>query len=241
MPPEEEVQESALDASGNEANEEATPKEDLIKNMKAEFARKTSNIEAQQAETQRQLQEILEQVQKSMQPAKEPKKSARELVFDDPEEFVRSTVERAAIEADERVTKKFEASQAMQNAVSSLSQQYPEFSQDGSEATALAVQKAAKLPAKLKGTAEGARLVMLETAAELGLVMSSRRKKASDDSEPVAGSRNTATSTAKKAPQGKVDEKTRAFAELIGLDFSDPKQVAALEKSSQRKNWSSYE
>lgn len=226
--------------------EESAPAEqpDPIEQLKGEFSRKTANLAKMQEETQAQLSAILEQVQRSMQPKEPsaPKKPVKDLLYDDPEEFARQVREEATREATEVVSKQYQASQAVQNAVASLQQQYPEFAQEGSEASMLAIKKAASLPAKLKGTAEGARLAMLETAQELGLVAMQRRQQPKrQQEEPVVGSRSSTSTSQARKPAGKVDEKTKALAELLGLDFNDPKQVAELEKASTRKNWSRYE
>lgn len=220
--------------------QEATPvAEDPIKNLKAEFSRKQANLEAQQAETNAQLQAILAEVQKSMRAPEAPKKSARELVFDDPEEFVKQVEENATRKATEVVTKQYEASQKVQTEVASFTSKYPEFAQEGSEAVLLATKYASQLPAKLKGTAEGVEIAMSRAALELGLVAANKRKTTINE-EPVVGSRgsSSAASTSKK---GKIDEKTLAFAELLGMDLNDPKQAAALEKANNRKKWNSYE
>lgn len=224
-----------------EQNQEAPKQEDLMHNLKKEFQRKQSNLEEKQAETQRQLEAILAEVQKSMAPKEAPRKAAKDLIYEDPEEYARQVREDAVREASEAVNRQYQASAAVTSAVNSLQAQYPEFAQDGSEAAKLAVEKASKLPAKLKGTAEGARLVMLETAAELGLVSASRRKTPVQQEEPVSGSRSTTTSQQSRKPSGKIDDKTKAFAELLGMDFNDPKQVGLLEKASTRKNWNRYE
>lgn len=238
--PEEQVDDQSTDQI-EESQESQEQQPDPIKNLKAEFERKTANISQQQAETQRQLEAILAEVQKSMAPKEAPRKAAKDLIYEDPEEYARQVREDAVREASEAVSRQYQASAAVTSAVNSLQAQYPEFAQEGSEAAKLAVEKAAKLPAKLKGTAEGARLVMLETAAELGLVAASKRRTQVTQEEPVAGSRSSTSTSQSRKPAGKVDDKTRAFAELLGLDFNDPKQVAALEKASSRKNWSKYE
>lgn len=223
-----------------EQNQEAPKQEDLMHNLKKEFQRKQSNLEEKQAETQRQLEAILAEVQKSMAP-KEQKQDMKDLIYSSPDDYARIVREEAVKEATEAVNRQYQASAAVTSAVNSLQAQYPEFAQDGSEAAKLAVEKASKLPAKLKGTAEGARLVMLETAAELGLVSASRRKTPVQQEEPVSGSRSSTTSSQARKPSGKIDDKTKAFAELLGMDFNDPKQVGLLEKASTRKNWNKYE
>lgn len=235
----------AEDTSTESASEEAIaekPQEDPIKNAKAEMDRKITNLQSENKAQLDQMAAILAEVQKSLQPKAEPRKSAKELIFDDPESLLADVEERATRRATEAVTQQYQASQAVQLAVSSLQVQYPEFSQDGSEAAILAVAKAAKLPAKLKGTAEGARLAMLEAAQELGLMPQSKRQKSESKNEEPIGSRSSnGAANRKPASNTKVDDKTRAVAELLGLDFNDPKQVAALEKASTRKSWGKYE
>lgn len=227
------------DEQQESAPEQEAPQEDPIRNLKAEFSRKHANMEAQQAETNAQLQAILAEVQKSMKGPEAPKKSARELVFDDPEEFVRSVEETATRKATEAVTQQYQASQKVQNTVTEFTQRFPEFAQEGSEAVMLATKYASQLPSKLKGTAEGAENAMSRAALELGLVAASKRKTQVSD-EPVIGSRGSGQASSPSKPGAKIDKDTMAFAELLGADFNDPKFMAELNKAAGRKDYKNY-
>ncbi len=236
-------EESTNEVDANSESEDQA--QDPVKQVKAEMNRKLSNVEAMQAETKKQLDAILAQVQASMQPKEEaaPKKPAKDLLFDDPDQFIAQVREQAVREATESVGRQYQASQAMQAAVQGIASQYPEFMQDGSEASRLAVQRANNLPKHLKGTAEGAELVMLKVAQELGLTPVGKRQRQVSEEEPVAGSRSTsAGSGANKGPKKRaIDEKTLALAELLGVDIKDPKRLDGLEKASTRKKWNTYQ
>lgn len=202
-----------------------------------------ASIQAQFAEQNQKMQQLMEQIlasRQAPQPAKQESKKLSDVLFDDADEAARIIEERAARRAEEQVTKRFQASQATQQAVSEVAIKYPEFGQPGSEAANLAVQRANSLPQHLRGTPEGARLVMLEVASELGLVPASKRKQQQAASDDFAIGGNPAPSRRSADPVKDVDPRTLAFAQLMGVDITDPKRLEGLKKS-QKRNWNKYE
>ena len=242
----EDIVESQTDAI--EGNDNHPSPEEMLKNTRAEFSRKLGNVESRLNDTTAALQAMLNQLNESRssgssQPAKRPTK---DLLFDNPEEYAEQITQEAVRQATQVVTRQQEANNMTQAAIADVSSRYPEFAQAGSEAAALAVQKANALPKNLKGTAEGARLVMLEAAAELGLVPVSKRtqqRASSSDSEPVGGSGRSSSQQQRQvdSKKPKVDAKTLAFAELLGIDIKDPKRLEGLEKASSREFHKKYQ
>lgn len=219
--------------------------EDLLKNTRAEFARKTGNLEAKLAATNEQLAAMIAQVQASLTQSKPAPaasaKSARDLLYDSPDEFVQQVTEQATAKAQAEVRRSQEMQSAMQTAIMDISAKYPEFSQAGSEAAQKAVELGSKLPSHLRGTAEGAKIAMLEAAAELGLVPQSKRAKSpsSDDAAVGGGSRSTSTSTKAKS---KIDDSVIIMGKLLGVDYeADKNRAKNLEKSATRQKWNKYE
>lgn len=231
----EEVMSEAIDAGdGSSSQEETVQAVDPIKNIKAEFARKSGNMEAQLASTQAQLDALMQQLQTQSASAK-PSKPAKDLLYDNPEEFIAQTVAHATAQADAAVTRRMSESARLNNAVAEVQARYAEFGQAGSEASALALQKAAKLPASIRGTAEGAKQAMLEAAMELELVPVSKKKaQAASNDDFVAGS----SQTGGKAPaRSKKENLEREFARLLGADLNDKNVAKEFEKAQKREKW----
>lgn len=235
------MSETNSDASAVENQEPAAaPQEDPIKNMKQEFARKTSNLEEKLAQTNAQLAEMLTLVQQSVKPVEsKSEKSARDLLYDAPEEFVAHVTEKATRKAQEEARALAAQQSAINNVIADYSSKYPEIAQQGSEAMQLAVKYGNELPKHLKGTAEGAELAMSKAIAELGLAPVSRRKKA-EEPEVVGGAARSSSGGPKKS-EAKLDDNTLALAQLMGVDLKDKKRVENLAKATSRKNWLKYE
>lgn len=235
------MSETNSDASAVENQEPAAaPQEDPIKNMKQEFARKTSNLEEKLAQTNAQLAEMLTLVQQSVKPVEtKPGKSARDLLYDDPDAFVSEVTEKATRKAQEEARALAAQQSAINNVIADYSSKYPEIAQQGSEAMQLAVKYGNELPKHLKGTAEGAELAMSKAIAELGLAPVSRRKK-SEEPEVVGGAARSSSGGPKKS-EAKLDDNTLALAQLMGVDLKDKKRVDNLAKATSRKNWLKYE
>jgi hypothetical protein len=140
------------------------------------------------------------------------------------------------------VTKQVQLSQATQAVVADIQSKYSEFMQEGSEAARLAIQKAASLPPHLRGTPEGAKMVMLETVADLGLVPASKKTQKSNDDFALSGQSKPTGSRKPADPAKDIDQTTLAWMELLDPSYkNDPKRVESLKKISNRKNWGKYE
>jgi hypothetical protein len=195
------------------------------------------------AQQNAQLLELMAAQQQRQAPPAAPQRSMKDMVYDDTDAFVDTVVARAEQAADRRVEQKVQLSTATQSVVGELSAKYPEFSDARSEAAALAVQKAGRLPAHLKGTPEGAKMVMLEAASELNLIPAPARRPAQQqetDDFALSGSTKGSARTRGNDPKKDIDPLTLAFAQELGIDLTDPKRVEGLKQASQRKNWNRY-
>lgn len=232
-------QENEVEKSGDEA----ANVEDPIKQIKGEFARKTSNLEEKLAQTNAQLEAMIAEVMKANNKSTEPaksSKSARDLLYDDPDQFVNSITEQAVKRARDEAASISASQSALQNTIVAFTQKYPEFTQSEHEAVALATKFGNELPKHLKGTPEGAELAMTKAVAELGLIpVSKRAKSTSDESAAVGGAKGS--SGGSKASSNKLDDNTLAIAQLLGVDITDKKRVAGINKAKERKSWTRYE
>jgi hypothetical protein len=225
----------------DESTLQADPVESRIKGMQSEYSRKLENMNSMIAEQSRRIEELLRS-QSTPQPQPSSKVNLKDLVYDNPDQFVDLVVQRAAQVADERVNQKVELGAATQGIVLDMQSKYSEFAQAGSEASKLAVEKARTLPKHLQNTPEGIRLAMMDAVAELGLVPASKKQQRSTDDFTLSGSTGSSSQRAARSqPKSDVSQATLDFAALLGVPTNDPKRVEGLKKASQRKNWLKYE
>jgi hypothetical protein len=225
-------------------NGSGAPKADAQPNFDEKFAatnQEISSIKTQFAEQNQRLEQLLNAVNERFTPKKErePQQDLGNLLLDNADEAARIIEERAAKRAEDRVNKQLQMSQAAQQVVSDVASKYPEFAQPGSEAANMAIQRASQLPANLRGTPEGAKMVMLEVASELGLITASKRKQAAQNSEDfsIGGNPSPSKRASGKGTEG-IDPKTLAFAELLDPSIlKDPKRLEALKSAASRDNF----
>lgn len=240
-----EANEEQQSSSSTESTEEQQP-QDPILNLKAEMSRKQNNVEAKLAQTNAQLEQIMAMVQQNLVQSKPAPvasgKSTRDLLYDDPDAFVAQITEQATSKAQAEVARSQQMQSEVSNAIMEISAKYPEFSQAGSEAAQKAVELGAKLPKHLRGTAEGAKIAMLEAAADLGLVPASRRQKQSSSSDDAAIGGSSRSSSQKPSGKAKIDESVIIMGKLLGVDYEANKDRAkSLEQSTKRSRWNKYE
>lgn len=223
-------------------SEQPAPQEDPVKQIKAEFQRKTSNIEEKLAATTAQIDALLAEVTKGI--GKKPEqagKSTRDLLYDDPDSFVQSVTEKAVNRAREESASLAASQQALHTTIASFTAKYPELAQQDSEAMQLAVQFGNALPKHLKGTPEGAELAMSKAVAELGLAPVAKRKKVEGSSEDAAMGGGSKGSSGRKQSTERPDDATLAIAQLMGLDVNDKVRMDGIVKAKSRKSWTKYE
>lgn len=228
-----------------EATAQSEPSsEDIIKNTRAEFARKTSNLETKLAETNAQLEKMVQMVSQNLVQSKPPAsgKSARDLLYDSPDEFIEQVTQQATSKAQAEVARSQQMQSAVQSAIMEMSAKYPEFSQAGSEAATKAVEYGSKLPAHLRGTAEGAEIAMARAAAELGLIPQSKRAKSSSSNDDAAIGGSSRSPSSKPSGKAKIDETTFLMGKLLGVDYeADKSRAKNLEQTTKRSRWNKYE
>lgn len=211
-----------------------------VQQLKSEMSRKMQNQTQSMSDLNSKLEALLQGMQKANAPAAE---SMRDALLDDPERAARMIEDRAVAKATAIVSNQTRQQQAAQNAVLEIQGKYSEFTQEGSEAGLLAIEKAAKLPDHLKGTPEGVRLAMMEAAMELGLSAGKKSAPRNEgDSFSSPGQRSSSSAPPRKSDPAKdIDKKTLDFAMLMDPTIAnDPKRLEALKSASQRKKWNVY-
>ena len=202
---------------------------DRLHNAKAESDRKIANMEAHMANTQSQLDALMQQLQKSAAQAK----PSKDLLYDNPEEFINQTISAAEQRADARVNQRMNETARLHQVVNEIQGKYAEFSQPGSEASKRALQIANSLPKEMDQVSR-AKMAMLEAAAEMELVPRSKRKATAAGDDYVA-----AGGVAKAAqPKSRQDAAEREFLRLLGGDKANDKEVQKeFEKAQKRGDW----
>jgi hypothetical protein len=210
-----------------------------VQQLKSEMSRKMQNQTQSMADLNVKLEALLQGMQKANAA---PPESMRDALLDDPERAARMIEDRAVAKATAIVSNQTRQQQAAQNAVLEIQGKYSEFTQEGSEAGLLAIEKAAKLPDHLKGTPEGVRLAMMEAAMELGLSAGKKATPRTEADSFSASSQRTSSQQNRKADPAKdIDKRTLDFALLMDPTIAnDPKRMEALKSASQRKKWNVY-
>ena len=207
---------------------------DPVKNLKSEFNRKLDNINEQLA---RQNAEILARLEAQTKTPAAPQKKLSELMYEDQDQFAAEVAARATAQVNQVLSNQAE----MQNTLSSVIAQYPEFANQSHEATKRAIEISRSQPRGLAGTAAGNKMAMLEAASELGLVPTQHRSKNTGDDFSLAGGGGGRNRQSRQQKETEVSQETLDWARLLGTPVdSDPKRLEGLKKATQRKTWNRY-
>lgn len=230
------------EAEGSEQGENQPQKESIV-NVKAEFNRKLDNL-TQTINTQWQdMQAVLASLaSKPTAPAasepRESKKPLKDLIYEDDASFEQAIENRIASTVEKKIRTQADQSAQLNNIVAEVGSKFPEFNQPSSEAYQAALKKHASLPQHLRGTAEGVKIAMLETVADLGLVPTSKRDRTSEADDFSLSGKGSAKKVGKKGAE--LDEATTFWAEAFGVKVKDEKVQERLKKYSNRE-WRKYE
>lgn len=232
-------------ADGGEGADDSAGETDQIQNLKGEFSRKLENQNKSLADLNSKLEAILSATQQRQQQQQEEQVDLRSVLLDDPDRAAAIIEQRALKKATQAVSEQNAKQVATQNAVLEMQARYREFSQEGSEAGRVAIEKAARLPAHLKGTPEGVKLAMMEAVAELGLspiTAAQQRRQSSGSDGDVPAPRGGGSQRPQRTDATKdIDKKTLDFAILMDPSIaSDPKRLEGLKNAVQRKKWNTY-
>lgn len=218
---------------------------DPYKNLKSEFDRKLQGlndiIAKQNAEAAQQYTAILETIKATKQATTSPiddDKTLEQLSYNEPAKYAKVVEERAARAAESAASKIAAAAQERQLVLSQMISDYPELNDQSSELYQRAVQMSRTLPRDQQDSPNSVKAVIREAAAELGILTKAKRSGSGDFS--LGGSRSTGGPSSSSGSKGKIDDKTLAFAEAMGMNIEDPKYLERLEKASKRDTWTRY-
>lgn len=214
----------------------APAKTEDLGNIKAEFNRKLSNLEASNAQLQQQLASMLQ----ATKPAATTTTAKLEDVwFDKPEQAAARIKAEAKDEMRAEIQAQNQAAAKTNATIGALMQDFPELNDANNELTRKAVEIYGSFSAEDKSSPVAYRAAVREAAMELGIKPASKRKTETDDETFSLGG-NSAPAPKAAIGKGKVDAATLEFARIMGLDTSNPKVKENLTKRAGR-NFGRYE
>lgn len=239
---------STNEADGNSSGSgNASSQPDPITNLKSEMSRKTEKLAQENARLAQQLDAVLGKLNNLSAPAAsgnlDEDAALEELAFKDPKEYARRVREQATRQATQMVDQRIQQQNNQQATLSALVNDYPELQDAGSDLTKRAVEIFKGLSQSEQSSPLAYKAAVREAAAELGVLPKTKRKTSSSDDFSFSGSNSGSGSQSSRGSgsNDKLDERTVAFAKLIGLKTDDPKVVERIKQRSKRKSWSRYE
>jgi len=224
-----------------------TQSDDEISNLKAEMNRKLGNHDETLSKIAEQNKLLTDQLQQSMaaqQQAQVTRKKAAQdsvhigdLLYEDANKAV-EVIQQRAEERALGVLRTQQEAQAKQNAVmADIMQAFPEVSDVNHPLTKRAVEIYGKMEPSDRALPMSYRVAVMEAAAEQSIQPVSKREPGAEEAFTMSGS-SSGTQVNKKQAQKNQDAMLK-FAEIMGIDVNDEKQVARL-KNRERENWKRY-
>jgi hypothetical protein len=215
------------EAAQGDSQESAQPA-DEIKNIKAEFSRKFSNLE----ETNKALLEQLKAL--SSKPAAQaeakPGKKIADVWYDSPEEAAHMIQAQAEANIKAELAKNEQHKAKYQAVTNQLYHDYPELSDPSGQLMSRAQEIYKTLPDDERSTAVAMKSAVLDAAMELGIKPKKQRSK-NDDSFALGGSSSsTSGRTAQTKMDADMESAQRYLAAQFGIDY-DNKEVKERIKS----------
>jgi len=219
---------------GNDAAEQ-----DRLKNLQAEFSRKTSNLDSKLEAINQQLQQLslLGQVNTKTQEAQPAGRPDPVLEPEAYEKYMEQKLES-------KLNSRLEVQQRQQAEIGSLVSQFPELQDPNSELTKSALQIYNNMNPMDKNNPIAYRTAIQQAALDLGVLPKSKRQQqqqvTNDESDDIGSGNRRQQSPTKSGKNGKLDAATLAFAQALGKDINDPKYRERLEKAASRNTWGKF-
>lgn len=211
---------------------------EVLKNTKAEFDRKTANLEASNKALQDQILALSQQ----MKPAPKAEPIKKVSVFEDEDAFAA----RISNETEARINKNIEAqnekNRRMQTVSTQLVADYPELADKSSPLMKKADEIFRALPDDERAHPYAMKLAVQEAATELEMKPFSKRTRADQDSDPDSfqiGSGSGSAANKKKGPRDLTTEQ-ETLAQLLGIDITKPETRERIKEKHGRGTYGRF-
>jgi len=211
----------------------AAPAVDEIKNLKAEYSRKMSNLEEQLKKTNELLQARIAPKAPSVE-----KEKIADVWYSDPEKAAALIQEQTAAQLEAKLAAQQAQQAKYSQTINQLYNEYPELQQEEGTLTKRAAEIYKGLTDEERAHPLAMRMAVKDAASELGIKPRSKRGE-DDDSFALGGGRG-GEGRKKKDRDGDLDPATLGFAKVMGLNVSDPKVLERL-KARSKRGWGKYE
>jgi len=217
-----------------------------IESVTAEFARKTSRLSEENALLSQKLDQLTQMIAQGRggsQNSGTEEANLEELIYKDPKAYAKAVEQNATRRAEEMVNSRMQYQNEAQSVLAQLSSEYPELADANSELTKKAVEIYKSLPVNQQANPLAYKIAVRDAAADMGVLVKSKRQSASSKShdEFQASSSPGDRQSSRGAQSKEVDQKTLAFAELIGVNIKDKKVMERIQERAKRKNWGKWE
>lgn len=226
--------------SNNNGSNDAA-EQDRLKNLQAEFSRKTSNLDSKLEAINQQLQQLslLGQVNTKQQETQTA--AGRPDPILEPEAYEKYMEQKL----ESKLNSRLEVQQRQQAEIGSLVAQFPELQDPNSDLTKSALQIYNSMSPSDKSNPIAYRTAIQQAALDLGVLPKAKRQQqqqvTNDESDDIGnGNKRQQQQSTKSSKNGKLDAATLAFAQALGKDINDPKYRERLEKAASRGTWGKF-
>jgi hypothetical protein len=235
-------------AEGMEGNGEGASSKRSPDSIAAEMNRKFDKIQQENMRLSQQIEALTNSIvaqnnRSSSAQVTDEESDLEDLAFKDPKMYAKRVKEQARNEAQRVVVDTINTQQRSNNILSQLVGDYPELSDSNSELTSKSIALYKQMSDVERSNPLAYKAAVRDAAAELGVLPKSKRSNSNSNDEfqfSASNPRGEAQNSSKKSKSAEVDDKTMAFAKLLGLNTDDKKVQERLKVRQERKDWNKY-
>lgn len=214
-----------------------------LTNVKAEFSRKLSNIEAKYSSLEQTNAQLLATLQAMSAPKQQaqPNSKIEDVWFDKPQEAAARIKQEAKAELMQELRAEGDRTAKQNATLAQLVSDFPELSDGNHELTKRAVEIYSGLSAEDKTSPIAYRAAVKEAALEMGVMPKSKRSQDDDFTISGQGSSTTRSERSPSRQKSGIDAATEEFARLIGVNIDDPKVKERIKSKHNRRSYGKWE
>lgn len=213
----------------------------------AEMNRKFDKIQQENQRLSQQIEALTQSIVSSRsqsatgnQPQEE---NLDDLAFKDPSAYARKVTERVTNTALNAVSNTINQQNRSNQILGQLVSDYPELNDINSELATKSVAIYKQMSEQERSNPLAYKAAVRDAAADLGVLPKSKRSTAQDGEFQFSASNPTGQKppSQSRRKESELDNRTTAFAKLIGLNTDDKKVQERLKSRQTRKHWNKYE